>query len=320
MRLGRVLLCLFAACICTAAQAQTWPSKTVVLVATAAPGGGVDFVARLLAQSLLQQLGQNFVVENRGGAGGTIGSGQVSKAAPDGYTLLICSNGEMTLAPYVQRSLSYDPLQDLAPVVLIASAPQVIVVNTKVPVTNMKELIEFARSKGGIGYGTPGFGSSAHVGFELVSTEHKLPFFHVAYKGGGPAVADLLGGQISMAVVTLPAIAGNIKSGLIRPLAVLAPKRSASLPDVPTLKESIGIETRDASSWFAVMAPAKTPPEVLEAIEKATLAGLTPLIRDRLQQALLDVVALPSKEFRVRMQEEGNANKQAIERIGLKLQ
>ena len=238
MWLGRLLFCAITTCVCISAHAQNWPTKNGVLIATAAPGGGVDFVARLLAQSLSQELGQNFVVENRGGAGGTIGSGQVTKATPDGYTLLVCSNGEMTLAPFVQRNLPYDPLHDLAPVVLIASAPQVIVVNSNVPANNMKELIEFARSKGGIGYGTPGFGSSAHVGFELVTAEHKLPFFHVAYKGGAPAVADLLGGQIQMAVVTLPAIAGNIKSGLVRPIAVLAPQRSASLRDVPTLKEA----------------------------------------------------------------------------------
>lgn len=316
---ARILVCAVVACASIAAKAETWPTKNVVVIASAAPGGGVDFIARILAQSLSQQLHQNFVVEDRGGAGGTIGSNQVAQAVPDGYTLLVCSNGEMTLAPYVQGHLPYDPLQDLAPVVLIASAPQVIVVNPKIPANNMKELIAYAESKGSIGYGTPGFGSSAHVGFELVSTEHKLPFFHVAYKGGGPAVADLLGGQISMAVVTLPAIAGNIKTGLVRPLAVLAPKRSPSLPDVPTLKEATGIDTRDASSWFAIMAPAKTPPEVLAKLEQATLASLTPAVRERLQQALLDVVALPGKQFHARMQEESAANRLAIERIGLKL-
>jgi tripartite-type tricarboxylate transporter receptor subunit TctC len=319
MWLERILFCAFATCACMAAHAENWPTKNVVIVASAAPGGGVDYIARILAQSLSQQLHQNFIVEDRGGAGGTIGSNQVAQAVPDGYTLLVCSNGEITLAPFVQGHLPYDPLKDLAPVVLIASAPQVIVVNPKVPAKNMKELIAYAQTKGGIGYGTPGFGSSAHVGFELVSTEHKLPFFHVAYKGGGPAVTDLLGGQISMAVVTLPAIAGNIKTGAVRPLAVLAPNRSPSLPDIPTLKEATDIDTRDASSWFAIMAPVKTPPEILAKLEQATLASLTPALRERFQLSLLDVVALPSREFRARMQEESAANKNAIARIGLKL-
>jgi tripartite-type tricarboxylate transporter receptor subunit TctC len=302
------------------ARAQTWPDRSVLMLASAAPGGGVDLIARLVAQSLSEQLHQTFVVENKGGAGGTIAAAQISRSAPDGYTLLLCSNGEMTLAPFVQKQIAYDPLSDLAPVLLIASAPQVIVVNPKVPAQTMRELISYAKGKGGVGYGTPGFGSSAHVGFELVKTENSLPFFHIAYKGGGPAIADLLAGQIEMAVVTMPAIAPMISAKSVRPLAVLGPVRSSLLPDVPTLEEATGIQSRDASSWFALMAPAKTPSDILDKLQKASVTALTPEVRERLAKAMLDVVALSGEKFRDKMRAESMANKAAIERMGLKLQ
>ena len=192
---------------------------------------------------------------------------------PDGYTLLVCSNGEITLAPYVQEQLPYDPIKELAPIVLVASAPQVIVVHPSVPAKDMHELIAYGRTKGTLGYGTPGFGSSAHVGFELIRTEQNWPFFHVPYKGGGPAVSDLLGGQLQMAVVTIPAIGAAIEGGLARSIAILGPDRSPLLPTVPSLKEVMGLEMRDASSWFALMAPAGTPPDILARLEKAALAG-----------------------------------------------
>jgi tripartite-type tricarboxylate transporter receptor subunit TctC len=302
------------------AHAQTWPDRNVLVLASAAPGGGVDLIARLVAQSLSEQLHQTFVVENKGGAGGTIASAQVARSTPDGYTLLLCSNGEMTLAPFVQKQIAYDPLRDLAPVALIASAPQVIVVNPRVPAQNMAELISYAKSKGGVGYGTPGFGSSAHVGFELVKTENRLPFFHIAYKGGGPAVADLVAGQIEMAVVTLPAIAPMIAAKSVRALAVLAPTRSPLVANVPTLRESTGIDTRDASSWFALMAPAKTPHDVVAKLQTATLSVLTPELRERLAKAMLDVAALTGQQLGEKMRAESAANKAAIERIGLQLQ
>jgi tripartite-type tricarboxylate transporter receptor subunit TctC len=317
MRSAHLLACAFLVFI-GLAQAETWPARNVRIIASAAPGGGVDFVARILAQSLSEQLHQTFVVENRGGAGGTLAANQVAKADPDGYTLLVCSNGEITLAPYVQDKLPYDPVRELAPAVLIASAPQVIVVHPSVPATNMQELIAYARSKGKLGYGTPGFGSSAHVGFELVTTEAGLPFFHVPYKGGGPAVADLLGGQLQMAVVTIPAVGAAIEAGLVRPLAVLQPERSALLPGVPSMKDAAGIDVRDASSWFAIMAPTGTPPDVLKKLETAVIAGLTPEVRARLRKALLDVVAIQGEEFGAKLRAESVANGNAIARIGFK--
>ena len=317
MWLLRCLLVALCASISTSSFADDWPSRSVTVIATATPGGAVDIVARVIAKSLSQRFHQTFIVDNRGGAGGTIGTNVVVNSSPDGYTLLLSSNGELTAAPYVQKGLPYDPLKDLAPVVLIASSPQVVVVNPKVPANTMKELIEYARSKGGVGYGTPGFGSSAHVGFELVKAEGNLPFFHIAYKGGGPAVLDLVGGQIEMAVVTLPAISASIEAKLVRPLAVLQPTRSPLLPDVPTITEATGLATRDASTWLALLAPAKTPREILRKLEDETLASLTPEVRAVFGKAMLTTEALPSNEFRSKMTEESEQIEMAIKRAGI---
>jgi tripartite-type tricarboxylate transporter receptor subunit TctC len=306
--------------MCSGAAAETWPAKPVRIIASAAPGGGVDFVARVLAQALAQELNQSFVVEDRGGAGGTLATNQVAKSPADGYTLLVCSNGEITLAPYVQEQLPYDPVRELAPVVLVASAPQIIVVHPSVPAKDMNELITYARSKGALGYGTPGFGSSAHVGFELVRTKQNLPFFHVPYKGGGPAVSDLLGGQLQMAVVTIPAISAAVEEGLARAIAVLQPERSPLVPLVPSLKEALEIDMRDASSWFALMAPAGTPPEILAQLQKAAIEGLKPEVRARLRKAMLDVLAIPGQQFGNRLRAESDANAEAIRTIGFKPQ
>jgi tripartite-type tricarboxylate transporter receptor subunit TctC len=277
----------------------------------------VDLVARVLAQAFSEQLHQKFVVQNRGGAGGTLATDEVAKAEPNGYTLLLCANGEITLAPFVQGKLPYDPLRDLAPIILIASSPQVIAVNSSVPASNMSELIAYARAKNEIGYGTPGAGSAAHIGFESVRNEANLPFFHVPYKGGAPAVADLGAGHIQMAVVTISALASALESRRVRPIAVLQPERSALLPNVPTFKESSRIDARDASSWFALMAPSGTPHDILTKLEIASMAALTPEVRARFGKAKLDIIALSSEPFRARLFAESAANEKAVARIGI---
>jgi len=302
------------------AQAEGWPTKSVRIIASAAAGGGVDLTARVLAKSLSERLQQTFYVENVGGAGGTIAANAVAKAPADGYTFLVCANAELTLAPFIRESLPYNPIQDLAPVALVAASPTVIVVNRSVPSTNMQELISYARTNGDLGYGTPGFGSIAHVTFDLVRSEKGLPFFHVPYKGGQPAAADVLSGQIKVAVVTLPPVGAFIESELVRPLAVFQPKRSPMLPKVPTLKEAIGVDVPDASSWFGIMAPAKTPPEILRKLEQAISSSNTPEVRATLGKQFLDPVFLTGSEFAKRFKEESEANEKSIKRIGFKPQ
>jgi tripartite-type tricarboxylate transporter receptor subunit TctC len=325
MHVIRLFICL-SLCIFLAwsgdvnAQTETWPTKSVRIIASAAPGGGVDLTARVLAKSLSQQLQYSFFVEDLGGAGGTIASNAVAKASPDGYTLLVCANAELTLAPFIRDNLPYNPVRDLVPVALVASSPTVIVVNRSVPATTMQELISYARTIGGMGYGTPGYGSIAHVTFDLVRSEKGLPFFHVPYKGGGPAAADVLSGQIKMAVVTLPPVGAFIESGLVRPLAVLQPTRSPMLPNVPTLKEAIGVDVPDASSWFGVMAPAKTPPEILKKLVQAISAANTTDVQATLRKQYLEPVFLTEGGFEKKFKEEFEANERSIKRIGIKPQ
>ncbi len=325
MRLPRPLFCLCTSLLLTViplvpAQAEGWPARPVRIIASAAPGGGVDIIARILARALSEQFGGNFIVEDQGGAGGTIAANAVAKASPDGYTLLVCANAELTLAPYVHDHLPYDPIRDLTAVALVASSPTVVAVNPQVPARNMQELIAYARSKGGVGYGTPGYGSIAHVNFDFIRAEAGLSFFHVPYKGGGPAVTDLLGGQLQMAVVTLPPIGAAIESGLARPIAVLQPDRSPMLPNVLTLKEAANLAVGDASSWFALLAPSGTPPEIVAKLEAAVQAGMTPAVRERLGKAFLNVAVLTGDAFAARLREESAANAKAIARIGFKPQ
>lgn len=320
MALALTVLFCFAGALTSEASESVWPSRPVRIIAAASAGGGVDFVARIAAQTLTEQLRQNFVVENRGGAGGTIAVDQVAKAAPDGYTLLVSANAELTLSPHVRSDLPYDPLRDLAPIMLIASAPTVVLVHPAVPAQNVPELIAYARGKGGIGYGTPGAGSNAHINFELLRHLSSLPFFHVPYKGGGPAMADLVGGQLQVALVNTPPSMGAIQAGTVRPLAVMQPSRSSLLPEVPTLKEAAGLDARDASSWFAIMAPARTPQDVIQRLQSALMAISTTSVRERLAKGALDVIALPGARFGERMRAESEANAAAVKRIGFKLQ
>lgn len=315
----RALWLVLAVVAAGTAAGQDYPDRPVRIVVGYAPGGGVDLLARLVAQRLGENLKQSVIVENRPGASGTIGAGLVAQAAPDGHTLLACNNAEVTLLQHVLGKLPYDPSRDLAPLVLATSAPTVLVVHPSVPAGNARELLALARARGGLPYGTPGPGSVAHIAFELLRAESAVPFTHVPYKGGAPAVADLVSGQLPVALITSPAIIGHIRAGKARPLAVLQKERSGLLPEVPTFKEATGIESSDAPSWFGFMAPARTPPEIRARLEREIRAILAePDVRAKLGGAALDVLALPADTMAARMREETSASEQAIRRVGMK--
>ena len=268
---------LFAAVFCSivlpgAALAQAWPAKPIRLMVPFPPGGSTDIVARIVAQKLSERLGQSIVIENRGGAGGTLGTAVVAKAAPDGYTLGVASTSTHVVAPGVYAKLDYDPVKDFAPVGLMAVSPYLLVVNPSVPAKTLKELIALAKKQPGkLNYASAGIGSTTHLAMEMLKYASATYMLHIPYNGNGPAGTALIGGQVEVLFGSLPALLPHAKSGRARALAVGTPKRSPSLPDVPTVAES-GYPGFDASLWLAIMAPAGTPQPIIERLNRELVA------------------------------------------------
>ena len=243
------------------AWAQTWPTKPINMVVPFPPGGTTDVLARAIASRLSPVLGQPVVVESKPGAGATLGAAYVAKAAPDGYTLLIGAIHH-TIATSIYKNLSYDFQKDLTPITMIAFVPNVLVVNVSTPVNSAQELVALSKqSPGKLAYGSAGNGTAQHLIGEQFQIETGTQLLHVPYKGSGPLVTDLLGGQITMSFDTVTPVLPHIKSGKLKALAVTSGKRSSALPDVPTMKES-GIDI-DIGTWFGVLAPVGTPPAIL---------------------------------------------------------
>lgn len=266
---------LAAAAFGAQAQAQAWPDKPVTFVVPFPAGGGTDAFARPLAAQLGNTLGKQIVIDNRGGAGGTVGAGIAARAAPDGYTFFI-GGAHHAIAPSVYPKLDYDIEKDFIPVALIAQPPQVVVVNTtRTSATTLKQLIDEAKAKPGkLSYGSAGNGTSHHLAGELFKILTKTDITHVPYRGAGPAMQDLVGGQgIEMIFDGLGSSAGQIKAGRIKALAVASAKRSAAFPDVPTAKEA-GLDGYEVSTWYAMWAPKGTPAPVVERMTKEVQAAM----------------------------------------------
>jgi tripartite-type tricarboxylate transporter receptor subunit TctC len=254
------------------AAAQAWPAKPIRLMVPFPPGGSTDIVARIVAQKLSERLGQSIVIENRGGAGGTLGTAVVAKAAPDGYTLTVASTSTHVVAPVVYSKLEYDPVKDFAPVGLMAISPYLLVVNPAVPAKTTQELVALAKQQPGkLNYASAGIGSTTHLAMEMLKSASGTYMLHIPYNGNGPAGTAVIGGQVEILFGSLPALLPHAKSGRVRALAVGTPKRSPSLPDVPTVAES-GYPGFDASLWLAIMAPAGTPQPVIERLNKEIVA------------------------------------------------
>jgi tripartite-type tricarboxylate transporter receptor subunit TctC len=268
------------------ALAQAYPAKPVRLVVPFPPGGSTDIVARIVAQKLGERLGQQVVVENRGGAGGTIGTEAVAKAAADGHTLVLATTSTHVVAPSVYAKIGYDPVKDFAPISLLAVTPYLLVVNPEVKVSSLKEFVGYVKVRPGkLNYASAGTGSTTHLAMEMLKSAAGLYIVHIPYNGNGPAGTAVIAGQVEVLFGSLPAVLPHAKSGRVRPLAVGTPKRSPSLPDVPTVAES-GFAGFDASLWLAIMAPAGTPPAVIDRLHKEVLAAIAaPDASDALNKA-----------------------------------
>ncbi len=269
------------------AAAQVYPTRPVTIVVPFAAGGGNDILARLLAQHMGQALGQQFVIENRAGAAGTIGARAVAKAPPDGHTLMVGHSGVFAIAPALYADPGYDPRRDFAPIGLIASYQQVLIAHPSLPVRSIADLIALARKEPGkITYATAGIGSGSHVSTELFAMMADVKLTHVPYRGTGAMQGDLVGGHVDMAIATFPSVFGQIRSGLLRTIAVTGEARSSIFPDVPTIAEA-GVPGYAAVIHYSMVAP----------------AGISRAIADRLNAELR--AALASGDVRARIAEEG---------------
>ncbi|CAN7403591.1 Bug family tripartite tricarboxylate transporter substrate binding protein [Massilia sp. LjRoot122] len=264
---GIKLACAVAAsAISFSAMAQNWPGSTVTVVVPWPPGGPSDIAARPLAKGLTQSLGQTFVIDNRAGGGGNIGTAAVTRAKPDGQTLLITSSAPIVINPSLYKKMSFDPLKDLAPVTNLLRVPLVLVTHPSVPAKNLKELMAHIQSKKGqFSYGSSGNGTPQHLTSELFASVTKLEMTHVPYKGSAPAITDLVGGHIPLMFDSTIAIMPHIKAGKVKPIAISSAKRSPLLPDVPTFAEA-GLPQIESYAWYGFFAPAGTPKPVLAKI------------------------------------------------------
>jgi tripartite-type tricarboxylate transporter receptor subunit TctC len=258
------------------AQAGAWPDKPVRFLVPYPPGGGTDVIARIVQERFQAALGQPVVIENKGGAGGSVGTEVVARAASDGYTVLFTLSSH-TINPAIYPKLPFDTLKDFEPVGTVASLPQILVAHPGVPAGSVGELLALAKSKpGSLSYASVGNGSPGHLAGELFKLRSGTDMTHIPYKGGGPAVSDVIGGQVPLLWVSIPAAAQHVKSGKLKALAVSTLKRSAAFPDVPTVSEAGGpaLAGFEVDSWYAMFVPAKTPKPIIERLNKALNAVL----------------------------------------------
>jgi tripartite-type tricarboxylate transporter receptor subunit TctC len=246
----------------TAFSADPYPTRPIRMIVGFAPGGGTDLTARPVAQKLAELLGQQVIVENRPGAAGNVATEQVAKSAPDGYTLLMGTIAALAINPSLYGNLRFDPETDLAPVIQVVDATNVLALHPSVPASSVKELIALAREKSLLA-GSSGIGATGHLAIELFNLMAGVKLVHVPYKGGGPAMSDLVGGQVNLIFATTASSIPHLKSGRIKGIAVTTAKRSALLPDLPTISES-GLAGFDANNWYGLVVPAKTPRAIID--------------------------------------------------------
>jgi tripartite-type tricarboxylate transporter receptor subunit TctC len=289
-----LLVCAFASC-----RAYAWPTKPVTFIVPYPPGGGTDVIARIVQEPLSKQLGQPIIIENRGGAGGSLGTAVAARATPDGHTLLFTLSSH-SINPVIYPKLPFDTERDFRPVSMVCSLPQLFAVNPHTPFKTFGELVVFIKDHPGkLDYASVGVGSPSHMAGELLKMRMNGFMVHIPYRGGGPAVAATMAGDVPLLIVSIPAAMSQVRAGRLRPLAVSTKKRTSILPDVPTIAEATGIKGYEVDSWYAVFAPAKTPDEVIA----------------RLNKEIATVVARP--EVKAKLLEQGaESNSSTPEQLG----
>jgi tripartite-type tricarboxylate transporter receptor subunit TctC len=303
MTLARAVAVLLLWLLTAAAAAQDYPNKPIRSIVPYPPAGGTDVVARILSEPLAAVLGQPILIDNRGGAAGNLGTDLAAKAAPDGYTILFTLSSH-TINPKLYPNLPFDVERDFVPISLAALSPQILVAHPSVPANNIRELIALARSQPGkLNFASVGTGSPAHIAGELLKLKSGIDMVHVPYKGGGPAIADTLGGQVQLAFVTLPAAMQYVKAGKLKALAIASDRRSAVVPDIPTIAETV--PGCVVNSWYGALAPAKTPPAIVAKLQAAFAKVLAmPEVKEKLFAQGAEAQSSTSAEFAARIHDE----------------
>jgi len=315
------LIAPFALAAIAAGAQQSFPTRPVRLIVPYPPGGNVDITARIIGPTLGELLGQTVVVDNRGGGGGNVGAHLVAKAAPDGHTLLMGSSGPLSVNPVVVPNLPYDSVKDYAPVSRVHVVPLVVLAGQKSGIGSIRELIERARAHPGkLTVASAGTGTTNHFGIELFSSMAGVKVVHVPYKGSGPALTELLGGQVATMFDQLSASIGYIRDGRLKALAVASAKRASVLPSVPTLDES-GLRGYEASTFIGVLAPADTPKPVIAQLNAAMLKVMgTPAVFQRLRELGTEPGSSSPEEFQKLIQDELNKWRDVAKKAGLKFE
>src|SRR5688500_1610712 len=288
--MAKAILLVLGLCAAMAAGAQEWPTKPVRFIVPYPPGGGTDVIARIVQSRLGDALGQQVIIENRGGAGGALGTVQAALAAPDGYTFLFTLSSH-TINPLLCK-LSYDTERDFAPVTLIVSVQQLIATQPGAPIQSLQDVIKMSKAKpGSLNFASVGNGTPSHIAGELIKPRTGIDMVHIPYKGGGPAVADTLGGQVSFAIVTMPAAMSHVRAGKLRALAVTTLKRNPGAPEVPTVAEALKMPDYEVDSWYGLFAPAKTSSSIVATMQKAIVKTIQlPDVKQKLLEQGADTV------------------------------
>jgi tripartite-type tricarboxylate transporter receptor subunit TctC len=302
------------------AYAQDYPSRPIRLVVPFPPGGPNDIIGRVFGQKMQELLGQPVIIDNRPGAGGALGTDNVAKSEPDGYTIAIASAGALAISTALQEKILYDPLKDLAPVTLVAKVPELLVASTTLPVSNVKELIALAKAKpGAINYGSSGPGSMPHLAGALFGTSAGIDIVHVPYRGAAPAINDLIGHQVQIIFLDLPVLLPHIQSGAVKALAVGGRLRVQPLPDLPTLNE-LGYPQIEADNWYGMVAPARTPPAVVAKLNAAAVAAMkAPEVQDKLAPQGAILVGNTPEEFSAYIASEIQKWTKVVQTAGIKV-